>query len=583
MSSGLSNKVNRLCYFIQNSKELLYDTGKILSTAINTSNPTIITLTFSEPNYVFPKTGLRNILLGSLYNIINDYTGSTIEGNLQLPFMDTNNDAKTLINQFCLSKKNTTSVIFINRTTSGGLTPINFGTFTTTYDNIIINRLDGGILSQDNSEVQLWTQDDIQSKGFYIFIMGINFDKGNERVRLIVSQDGPLLIFPTCCRYSNTPIFEPNDFIQTLHPEYSLNAWCYFGRLVGNSHTYAITFLIQKTIPFEIPTIHHKLSFDIAGGFNTSMLGKWQIDGCGSSVGPVVKNNPWSVSDTCNDGAVPADLTTLYVKSLVGNVGEKNTTYKLVLEAIISIDFHVNPVYIEVEFEDVLGTVREGFGPNAFLPNWLTPKQRTAILNDYGGSVNNYLSAGIDDLNCQGSYYFSQPLLSVSSFTIFDLDGNILDTKKAGNDSVLWFDYVAQTFDRSGLEIIKDVGWTFFAIQFPTEKKAIMITKIETETSGTYTLANLFTETETIRWNIDDIDIQGSNIWISPTSGKQYYMTHTITLTNPDALITVQTDWDEQEISVGGQTKYEGICTVVATVIGTPMNGFSWIEQEAIN
>ena len=42
-------------------------------------------------------------------------------------------------------------------------------------------------------------------------------------------------------------------------------------------------------------------------------------------------------------------------------------------------------------------------------------------------------------------------------------------------------------------------------------------------------------------------------------------------------------DWDEQEISVGGETKYEGICTVTATILGTPMNGFAWIEQEALN
>ena len=583
MNSQLSNKLNRLCYLVNNSKNLLHNAGKLLNTAINTSNAEIITLTFGESNYTFSKTGLQDILLGQLYNIINDYTGSTTEGNLILPFSNTNNDAKILINQFCLSKTNPISVIYIGRVTSGGLTPINFGTFLETYDNIIINRLDNGILSTDSSSVQLWTTKDNNSKGFYIFINGLNFNKGLEKVRLIVSQDGPLLIYPTCCRFSSTPIFDPIDFIQTLHPEYSLDAWCYFGRLVGNFNTYAFTFLIQKTIPFQIPTVHHKLSYDIAGGFNTASLGKWQLDGCGSSVGPIIKNNPWSISDTCNDGAVPADLTTLYVKLLTGNVGEKNATYKLVLEAIISLDFHVNPVYIEVEFTDLLGTVKEGFGPNAFLPNWLTDKQRDTILNKYGGSVENYLNAGFDDMNCQGSYYFSQPLLSVTSFTIFDLSGAILDTKAVGNDSVLWFDYVAQTFDNAGLEILNNVGWTFFAIQFPMEKQAIMVTKVVTETSGSYILANLFTESGTIRWNINDINIQGSNVWTSPTSGKQYYMTHTITLNNPSVVITVQTDWDEQEISVGGETKYEGICTVTGTVIGTPMNGFSWIEQQALN
>lgn len=584
MSTNLANKFNNLCSLITTPKYINYihDEGILLSTAANTSNSQIITLTFSNPSYIFSETGLQNILLGSLYNVINDYTGGTVEGDLILPFWDTSNDAAILINQFRLSPTNPMSVIYINRKVSGGSTAINFGTATDTFNNIKISRISGGIQSSDSSEVQLWNSDDNQSNGFYIYIAAISFAKNSKKVRLIASQEGPLLVLPTCCRYNSKSTFDNLDFIQTLHPEYNLNAWCYFGRLVGNSNTYSLTFLIQKTIPFNLPYVHHKLSYDIAGGFNTSTLAKWQLDGCGSSVGPVIKNNPWSVSDTCNDGAVPADLTTLYVQLVSGEVGTKGASYKLVLEAIISLDFHVEPIYITIEFTDLLGTVREGFGPDAFLPNWLTDKQRSDILNKYGGSVENYLGAGIDDLDCQGSYYFSQPLLNVTSFTIVDVDDNILDTKAAGNDSVIWFDYVAQTFNNEGLQILDDVGWEFFAIQFPTEKNAIMVTRITTQTSGIYTLANLFTETSTTRWNIDDINIQGSNIWTSPTSGKKYYTTYNITLTNPSTMITVQTDWDEQEISLGGQTKYEGICTVTATVLGSPMNGFAWIEQEAI-
>ena len=163
------------------------------------------------------------------------------------------------------------------------------------------------------------------------------------------------------------------------------------------------------------------------------------------------------------------------------------------------------------------------------------------------------------------------------------MDGTILDTKAPGNDSLIWFDYVTQTFDEYGLKILDDVGWEFFAIQFPTEKISIMVTKITTQTSGVYPLANLFTETSVTRWNIDNISIIGSNVWTSPSSGKQYYMTYTITLSNPSVVLTVQTEWDEQEISIGGQTKYEGICTVTGTVLGSVVSGFSWIEQQAIN
>ena len=555
--------------------------GKLLVASRNISQAQSIKLTFPSPDYIFSGTGLQDLFTGLIYSTIQDFTGGSVEGKLILPYSDTNNAAAMLINQFRLTKTTPSSVVFINRQTSGGKTPINFGTFLNTFNHVKISRITGGIQSADSSEIQLWTPDDSESLGFYIFITGVNFVPGLEEVRLIASQDPPPLTLPTCCLYNPIATFDKLDFIQTLHPEYSLNAWCYFGRLVGNSDTYALTFVIQKTIPFEIPYVHHKLSFDIAGGINSATLSKWQIDGCVSSQGPVTKNNPWSVSDTCNDGAAPADLTTLSVQLVSGDVGTKNATYKLRLESILAIDLHINPVYIEVEFVDLLGTINEGFGPDAFLPNWLTPRQRSDILTVYGGSVQNYLNAG-NDLECQGSYYFSQPLLSVTSFTVFDLDGAILDTKAAGDDSVIWFDYVNQTFDSSGLEILDNVGWEFFAIQFPTEKQAIMVTKITTQTSGVYLLANLFTETSTTRWNLDDISIIGSNVWTSPTSNKQYYMTYTITLINPGVTITVQTEWDDQEISVGGQTKYEGICTVTATVIGVPMNGFSWIEQQSI-
>jgi hypothetical protein len=557
------------------------DKGRLLASNRNISIAQTIKLTFPEPEYIFFQTGLQDLFTGKIYSTIQDYTGGTVEGRLVLPFADTGTAASIILNQFKLTTTTPDSVIFIDRKISGGKTPINFGTFLSTFKHIKFSRVDGGVQSADNSEIQLWTTDD-EDSGFYIFINGLKFSPGLEEVRLIASQNPPPLEVSTCCQYNPTSTFDKFDFIQTLHPEYSLNAWCYFGRLVGNSDTYSLTFVIQKTIPFNIPYVHHKLAFDVAGGINSATLSKWQIDGCVSSQGPTTKNNLWSVSDTCNDGAAPADLTTLSVQLISGNMGEKNATYKLRLEAIIAIDLHVNPVYIEVEFTDVLGTINEGFGPDAFLPNWLTSQQRSDILTSYSGSVENYLASGMNNLECQGSYYFSQPLLSVDSFTIFDLDGAILDTKAVGNDSVIWFDYVNQTFNNTGLTILNDVGWEFFAIQFPTEKQAIMVTKITTQTSGVYLLANLFTESSTTRWNLDDISIVGSNIWTSPTS-KQYYMTYNITLTNPSVTITVQTEWENQEISVGGQTKYEGICAVTATVLGAPMIGFSWIEQQSIN
>lgn len=560
------------------------DESQIINTARDISSASVLKLTFSEPTTNISINDLLRLLTGQIYSTIQDYTGGGKVGKLVLGITDTPTTAKQIFSKFQLSTGSQSTVIFIDRELSGGSTELQFGSFVGTNTNIKFTRTIGGIQQPDSDSTDLWTTNDDSTKGFYLYITGINFTKGSEQVRFTASQTPPPLQFPELCRYNSIATFDKLDFIQTLHPEFSLNAWCYFGRLVGNSNTYALTFLIQKTIPFTLPGIHHKLDFDIAGGFNNSTLQKWQLDGCGSSSGPIITASPWAVGATCDTGSLPADLTTLSVKNLTGTVGEPGATYRLRLEAIISLDFHVNPVYIDVDFTDVLGTVNEGFGPDAFLPNWLTPTQRSTILNNFGGSVENYLASGQDPLTGQGSYYFSQPLLQVTDFTIFDLQGSILDTKASGNNSVIWFDYVAQSFDAAGIDIVSNVGWEFFAIQFPDVQKSLMITKVTTQTSGEYLLANLFeTGGVVTRWNINDIDIVGSNVWTSPTTSKQYYMTYTITLTNPAAILTINTEWDEQEISVGGQTKYEGICTVTGTLLGNPVIGFSWIEQQSLN
>lgn len=583
MSFRINNTLfNNLHTFLGNTELYnLHTAEKIATTATNVSNASTIKLTYTVPTYTLPVTGLQELASGRIYPTIDDFTGATVIGEIRLPLDDSPNSAARIISQLRLTPANPTTVIYIDRRLSGGSTLLRFGTFAASFDYISFSSSTNGIVSAKNSSVELWTGN--SNDGYYIYVTATNFKRGYYSVNIIASQEEPPLTEAECCRYSSVATFDKLDFIQTLHPEYSLNAWCYFGRLVGNSNTYAFTFLIQKTIPFTLPYVHHKLEFETATGFNTAGLAKWQIDGCASSGGPIIKSGPWSVSETCNDGAVPVNLTTLIVENTSGNVGEAGATYKITAEAIISDDFHINPVYIEINVVDVLGTVNEGFGPDAFLPNWLTTEQRNTILNSFGGSVENYLAAGIDDLNCQGSYYFSQPLLSVTSFTIFDLDDNILDTKAIGNDSVLWFDYVAQSFDNSGIQIVQDIGWEFFAIQFPTEKLAVMVTRITSPTVGVYQLANLFSENDpTIRWNIDDIDIVGSNVWTSPSTGKEYYTTYQITLTNPAVSITVNAEWNEQEISVAGQTKYEGICTVTATILGNPATGFAWIEQQAL-
>jgi hypothetical protein len=279
------------------------------------------------------------------------------------------------------------------------------------------------------------------------------------------------------------------------------------------------------------------------------------------------------------------DLQSLSVKLTSGDFGQPGATYQLKAQGILDV------VTIEVNVTDILGTINEGFGVNSFLPNWLTTAQKNVILAQHGGSVENYLATGVDKMKCQGSYYFSQPLLEVNSFTI--QDAGIIDTKDPAKNSIIWFDNVTQSYDSNGLNILDGVGWDFFAIQFPApDTVALFITRITTQPSPgivpQYCIASLYrVGMAPVRWSIapGDISIVGSNPWLSPASGETYFMDWTVTLANPAVSVVLQTRWDDQEVSLpDNQYKYEGLGEVTAgSVPGvtTITDGVVWLEIAA--
>jgi len=558
-----------------------------------------IQLTCDNPTYNIDREGLLDLCLGLLCPRIEDSTTASTNGNLVLPYTDTPNDAKLLIDQFKLDPVNPCTSLFIEREVLGGSSEVILSSLVSTFNHIKLARHISGIQFPDASSVALWEASDNAFTGFYFIIDAIDLTPGSEKVRITVSQQGPVLKTVTCCRYSNTLTLDLPKFVEVVNPNFNLDSWCYFGTLEGNSGTYAFTFLVQKSFPIQVPFYHHKLDFAIASGFNSATLGTiyqltnglaggYQLSACANSQGPTITRNPWSLSDLCEPPI--GTLNTLSVKVVSGNFGDPGTTYRI--EVVGSSGTFI----ISIDFTDLLGLVNQGFGPDSFLINWITPAQRTAIDNDFGGSAEAYLASGQDDMECQGSYYFSMPLLRVDDFTIIDTSSFppvIVDQQHPTNRSVLWFDSVTQSYDADGVSLLKGATWDFFAIKFadnPGNPTALMVTRLTTPGNGTYYLANLFQSVgPTIRWNMNDITITGSVPWISPRNppGSTYYTRWDITLVGAGAVtMTIMTNWDQQEICTnsGGSDvcKYEGIANVIGTVLGVPMTGVAWIETAAL-
>ena len=126
-----------------------------------------------------------------------------------------------------------------------------------------------------------------------------------------------------------------------------------------------------------------------------------------------------------------------------------------------------------------------------------------------------------------------------------------------------------------------------------------MVTRVTTPGNGTYYLANLFRASgPTLRWNMNDILIEGQTIgsspWTSPRNppGNQYFTIWNITLSGATGDVTLTVDassppaWPEQEVCTtsSGQEvcKYEGLAVVTGTVLGVGMTGNAWIETAAL-
>lgn len=379
-------------------------------------------------------------------------------------------------------------------------------------------------------------------------------------------------------------------FLSFDQPGISLQAYCFFGYLGEEGQTKQAYFSMVQRMYKQFDSARLPLIM-VGTGVNNPDLKRILVGGTYSL--PYLDNlitveQPWNFQVVSNNPAgsvIPQNTTQARIVS--GTFGQPGARYELVSTTQ---DNENGLLETTVLVEDSMGFVNEGFGPNAFVPNWLHPAQRKSALENYGGSLEKYLQDTQDPMTGQGSYYYSAPFLQVLTYSI-KRNGALISE---GTGGLLWMDVVYQTFEDSAQDTIKDATWSFFIMQFPKQKKAIMTTVVGTPL-GTYPISSLFTHDAPknangvlepkYRWNLQDIQMTPvpGKVWISPQSNLSYATEFNIDLAGEyPTHLHVKMAWDEQEAKVLGRFVYEGLGHVTGTLNGEPVDGTAWLEMQPI-
>jgi hypothetical protein len=224
---------------------------------------------------------------------------------------------------------------------------------------------------------------------------------------------------------------------------------------------------------------------------------------------------------------------------------------------------------------------------------WIYPAQRAQIMDDFGGSVGDYLEATRDPMLGQGTYYFTQPLLEVQRFKV-SMNGRVVS---AGDEGWLWLDNVERSFDEEAQQIVNNgVSWEEFSIMIPASKSSLKVGYTRQASVGTYPYGMLVTpQSERARngaltaetsWPMQAIHIRpvkGSE-WTNPVTGNTYYMKYRVDLDRfpggPKASFLMTSAIPDQEAVVSNRAVFEGLFRMTGTLDGEPVTGWAWGELQ---
>ena len=396
-------------------------------------------------------------------------------------------------------------------------------------------------------------------------------------------------------------------WLSSTHPGYSEVAWCFYGNLISNSSTDAVGIITQFIQSPSLPQLEGIGVRPFQSGF---MYDSEKTDGylvsCYTSPFPIpnvtVTSNPFSLVVNYSYDLQGKEQSTTCLSLLDGpSMGSKGANYMLTADVVCFGRQQGTRLRAEIKFVDRMGVVSVGYGPASFAPAIITPQQAKEIKEKYGESIKDYLEKTETPLTDRGSYYYSAPLLEVESFRLLRGDGEVLNQ---GNKGTLWMDYVVSSWNETSFNLSLGATWTFFAIQFPENGAAIILSALKTE--STFQMAKLFrnADCQPIKqngalaaeheWSMDEITITPDpcSEWTSPRSNKHYYMKYAINLhsENFQVVLSLQSVRDDQEVFINvpkGKpvAKYEGVFTVSATVNKSEVEwkGHAWGEVKAAN
>lgn len=380
------------------------------------------------------------------------------------------------------------------------------------------------------------------------------------------------------------------DWLSADHQEYGFNSWIFYGQLTEDSgRTSVISLLYQRTdigdfgTPlYTVAVIYANPAFDgyLFGGNESLLIPQYSINAANPP-------DPWNISATYYDPRVPGDWATTSVEIVSGQVGQQGAKYRL--QANVT-DQYGELLTVDGTVEDVMGWVNDGYGPQGFYPQWVVPGQRHSIVNDFAGSVGDYLAFTEDPMAYQGAYYFSAPLLKMEEG--FEVGVGLKQPFAVAESGLMWGDNMIQSFDDIAGELLPDARWNSFVVQLPKIGKALMVNE-PTTGAGRYRLARLYdvdypmapNGTKNGRaWPMTEIKmhpVKGSE-WTSPYTDLTYPMKYRIKLPagpgRPAVDLSLKTIMKDQEIRYKNTDKYEGIMWVTGTLGGKKVRGQAWVE-----
>ncbi len=307
---------------------------------------------------------------------------------------------------------------------------------------------------------------------------------------------------------------------------------------------------------------------------------------------------PWSVRAT-NPQASLSQPEFVDVRAVRGRVGAKGTIYEITASMVNVAQ--TAPLFerldIYVRAKDTTGIMQWGYGPSGFSPMWIFPPQREAIMQQYDGSVLDYLQGTDDSMWSQGQYYFTSPMLKVQDFVI-QKDGYVVDH---GSDGWLWTDNVVRSFSPEAQEVVAGgggMGWNEFSVAIPETGEAFKIGYTMSDDTtigvGTFPYATLVSPkgpkapngalSGSMFWGIDDIHMTPvkNSKWTDPLTGNSYYLTWKVLLdANPrgqQVKFTIKQAVPNQEAVIVGRSVFEGVTSVKGAIGTRKVTG--WAFQE---